>query len=629
MRFTRLFFASAASLALLSHALGAEVRPEFVSPFCTLSLDAASPRFTRFAIDGLGKAKVRENFVLPATPGPGLFQLERLKPEVFVYRATGASPKAPELWRLTCKERELILRSEYAEGAPAVPFSLTLDQKANHATLLGIMQPGRREMPLPALLHLPDYGSVRITSSHGKAALTYDARRRNVPHPFVQVAFPPATRDRRAVEYRLEIDAIYPDLKGIRKDPAFDGFRRGFLNMFQVNPRLQMLANNASSDPCAFTLFKYARVARQAPKLVGNVTALDLVRVTLDQYLSGMRGYGQAGYGTNDLDADLIPWKTPYTSLDSMPSLVLAACDYIEGAGDHDWAWANYAKIHAWAREMISSDKNGNGLMEYPRTGNYGDRPGRDNRPANWWDTINFGHEDAYSNALIYNACHRFAALARRMGQEKDARVFSSVAARIAVAYVPAFLNPQTGILAGWRSADGQLHDYWFTFVNGAAITYGLVDTPLANQIMDRLLARFNQAGYTNFSIGFPGNLVPIRKGDYVLENSPPERTGEPRREDGSDGFQFYENGGATGCFTWFTIKALYQLGRTQDARRLFLPMLAGYNSGNFQGFCPDTGRSKDWRDWQGGCHGYEGLLVDNYLSLLLVMDEVNARNGH
>ena len=46
---------------------------------------------------------------------------------------------------------------------------------------------------------------------------------------------------------------------------------------------------------------------------------------------------------------------------------------------------------------------------------------------------------------------------------------------------------------------------------------------------------------------------------------------------------------------------------------------------GEFQGFC-DTGMSRDWRDWRGGCHGYEGLLVENYQPLLAVLDEWAAR---
>ena len=142
---------------------------------------------------------------------------------------------------------------------------------------------------------------------------------------------------------------------------------------------------------------------------------------------------------------------------------------------------------------------------------------------------------------------------------------------------------------------------------------------------MDRLLAKMAEVGFNDFSLGLPGNLVPVKKGDYVHEDNPPEATGEPRLDDGSDGFQFYENGGATGCWAYYTVKALYRLGRVEDARRIFDPMLAGYARGEFQGFCAD-GRSRDWRDWRGGCHGYEGLLVDNYHALLAVLDDVKAK---
>jgi len=71
-------------------------------------------------------------------------------------------------------------------------------------------------------------------------------------------------------------------------------------------------------------------------------------------------------------------------------------------------------------------------------------------------------------------------------------------------------------------------------------------------------------------------------------------------------------------------LKALYQLGRVADARRIFDPMLAGYAAGQFQGF-DASGMSRDWRDWQGGGHGYEGLLVDNYQALLAVLDDLKA----
>jgi len=202
---------------------------------------------------------------------------------------------------------------------------------------------------------------------------------------------------------------------------------------------------------------------------------------------------------------------------------------------------------------------------------------------------------------------------------------FPERAARLRAAYAPTFLNPATGVLAGWKSADGRLHDYWFTFVQGIAITYGLLDDSTANAVLDRLLAKMKETGYTWFDLGLPGNLVPVKKGDYADHDTPPQVHGVPRLEDGSDGFQYYENGGATGCWSYYLVHALYQLGRSEDARRIFQPMLAGYARGEFQGF-DANGMSRDWRDWQGGCHGYVGLLVDNYHALLAVLDDVKAK---
>jgi hypothetical protein len=153
------------------------------------------------------------------------------------------------------------------------------------------MQPDERQTQLPCVLHLPDKGSMQISSSVSEIKLNYDARRRRVPRAFVRVEFPPATKAHSLVQYHLDVAAIYPRLPQIADNARFDGFRRGFLNIFQVNPRVQMLANNAASDPYPFTLFMYSEVARRTPPLADGLTALDLVRMTLDRYLAGAKGY--------------------------------------------------------------------------------------------------------------------------------------------------------------------------------------------------------------------------------------------------------------------------------------------------------------------------------------------------
>jgi hypothetical protein len=409
------------------------------------------------------------------------------------------------------------------------------------------------------------------------------------------------------IDYTLEVVAIYPGPPELARDSRFDGFRRNWLNIFQLNPRLRVLANHAASDPCAFTVFEYSSMAERTPPLAPGLTALDLIRQTLDRYLSGMKAYGMAG----------VQPDVPYDFLDTYPSLLIAAGDYVRGSNDEAWLKKNYAGLKDWAAKMLARDLQGSGLLEYPASGDSGSWTEQVTvRPANWWDTIGFGHEDAFSNALAYHALLGMAEMARRADRPEDAQLYASRAQKIGSVYFDTFYNPTTGLLAGWRSADGKLHDYYFLFVNGAAIIYGLVPRDKANQIMDHLLAKMKAVGYTHFEYGLPGNLVPIRREDYVHHEL---SSGGGEKEDGSDGFQIYENGGATACFAYFTIQALYQLGRHKEADAILLPMLRGFEEGGFQGFGPN-GRSYDWKAWDGTPHGYEGLLVDGYQALLAVL---------
>jgi len=138
---------------------------------------------------------------------------------------------------------------------------------------------------------------------------------------------------------------------------------------------------------------------------------------------------------------------------------------------------------------------------------------------------------------------------------------------------------------------------------------------------MTALLAKMKEVGFDAFELGLPGNLVPIPKADYT-DHDP--RWGGSRKDDGSDGFQHYENGGATHCYAYFTVKALYKLGRADEARRIFWPLMKGLGEGAFQGKGPN-GMSRDWKTWRGECWGYEGFLVDGYLALLATFDEVPA----
>ena len=411
----------------------------------------------------------------------------------------------------------------------------------------------------------------------------------------------------REVDYDLEVVAIYPEVPGIERDARFDGFRRNWMNMFQLLPRERVLANNSVSGPCPCSVYMYSSVAGRTPPLAPGLTALDLLRQTLDRYLGGYKGIGMEGY-----DNSPSPGFT-----DSYPSLLIAATDYVRASKDHPWLNKNYSGLKAWAAKMLARDADGDGLLEYQESGNYNSWPDRRVlRPANWWDTIGYGHKDAYANALAYHALVGMAEAARLSNQPDDAKMYSARAEKLRAVYFQTFYDAQTGVLAGWKSADGNLHSYYFTFLNGMAITYGLVPLDRANLIMDRLLAKMKEVGYTHFEYGLPGNLVPVRRGDYAVRD---HRSGGSQQEDGSDGFEIYENGGASANYVYYTLQALYNLGRRTDADASLYPLLAGYENGGFQGFGPNS-MSYDWKTWDGTPWGYEGLLVDNYQALLAVL---------
>jgi hypothetical protein len=600
---------------------------EHRTPYYRIALAGQGLPVESLDVDSLGQGNVGANLLSGAATEKA--RLETREGHAFYRLPQAADPPA---WEFRFAEKTITLIARHVSGRQSPPVTLRFDQTRSHATVLGRMKPRAREVAMPCLVHVPDHGTFRVTCDVPGQALDCDARR--YAGRWVQAAFPPADNRHPIIAYTLKVVSLYPAVPGIEGDRRYDGFRRNYLTIFQVNPRLGVLANNSSSDVAALCYHQYSEVARFAPPLAGGLTCQDLVRMSLDRFLAGMKTYGQVGYTANYEGADTVFGNYPYDSSDSLPALLIAAGNYILATGDWDWAKANYAGLKAWAGEMLGTDRDGNGLIEYGLSGNAGTCKANWDRaqtlktsplrPANWWDTIGFGHEDAYSNALAYRGLVLLGQVAERTGHAGDAARFRAAARKLKAAYLPAFFNPKTGWLAGWRSADGKLHDYGFLFVNGVAISYGVVDRKPGREIMARLVKEIDRAGYTRFDLGLPGNLLPVRLEDYVERN---RDFGGGKREDNADGFQIYQNGGATPAHAFWTIEALYKVGLTEDAERILMPMLGGFAAGEFQGFGPN-GKSKDWKDWQGNCWGYEGLLTDGYMALLAVVTRGGLTRG-
>lgn len=579
----------------------------FASNSMELQLSATAPEFLSLNVDGLGKGKRGANILTPNSKDGGYSMaasndssgVRRIE-----YRSTLSEKGSPPAWTFEFSDNRIVLTSEWSAEFGSVPLTFHFNLSQVHSTVLGLFSK-EGLLALPVLMHFPGQGSMRLTASVRDVELTYTSDR---PHSEAALLLSGASFEHKRIAYTLEVAAIYPATPGIADDLRFDAFRRNWLNALQLNPSLQALANNTASDSCAFCYYEFADIAALTPPLADGLTALDIVRQTLDRMLAGGFAYG----------LPVVP-DHPAATSDTFPSMLIAAANCVREGRSDAWLAQNYESIRAWAESMLATDTDGNGLTKYCVSGNSGiwsDGTPKI-RPSNWWDTIGFGYEDAYGNALAYRALRNMVMLAGKLGKTDDAARYQAAADKLHSIFYQHFYNPETGILGGWRSADGQLHDYYFLWVNGIAIHYGLVPKPQANAIMDKLLAKMKEVGYDKFNMGLPGNLITVALKDYV-HRTPDAWTGGGKLPDNSDGFQNYENGGATGSFAFWTLAALYDLGRNAEADQILFPMLGEYGRCGFEGR-DAKGKSYDWRRWDGTAMGYEGLLTDNYYALLAV----------
>lgn len=514
----------------------------------------------------------------------------------------------------------------------ATPFRLLFDPSVTPPSPMGRLK-ASCELQFPVLLHFPDHGSLLVRSKSlssswmfsfgprykrqlGKNLFEWvDAFNRDNPHE-VQLALRQGWKpvhDRihtdvgmqsagqQEIELDMTLTEVYPEKAIVDKNPKLQGIKKAWLNSYQFRPDLQMLSNNVISDNCAFTLYQFADQAYFTPPLFDDFTAMDLVRTTLEKYFAGAWSYGQNVLGFSyfkDID----------------PSIIIASWDYVSLTNDDRWLRHHMSHLNKFTQNMIDFDLDGDGIAESISdgnvcTGNSGSGDIGQGAPSvMWWDQIGFGWKDAYSTALHYRAFLCMADFERRLGNTEKAQEYTKRAEIITSLYYKTFYNPVTGVLGGWRSMDGELHDYYFMYVNGIAISYGLIPEPEANKIMDKMQAKIKQAGFTNFRIGLPGNLVPVPKKDMA---------GWPAHVQPGD-FQIYGNGGVSGNHAYLYIQALYSLGRTAEADHIFYKMLEGYHEGVFQGGINFNGHGKglDWKKWDGSPCGYEGYLVDNYFAL-------------
>jgi len=474
---------------------------------------------------------------------------------------------------------------------------------------------------LPGVINAPDFGPLIVR----------EAKNREVRGRLE------GSREKKFVNLILELPRIFegesirlsfqplllPPPKGLKNKELWKSSRRGWLNALQPCSRWGeqnkpfsappgILGNNVISDPASVSIWFYADQALWMPEIADGVSLAPLVSKTIDYWMGKRMRHDEQGKETGEITGY---WDYG-NFLDANASPLIAAWDYVEATRDLAWLAKRIERLEFVAEFLAKRDVDQDGMVEATQSGNRGTllQPARS---CAWWDALNCGHKDGYTNALIYRAWRCLADLEAKLGRKVKREYFNQLSDRLKSAYAKALFNPTTGWLAWWKSQDGELHDYASPTLNGLAIEYGLVEPALGRQILDRLWAKIDAVGFKRFELGIPPMLVPVLRSDYLL----PDAIGIPELEDGMDTFGQYMNGGITAGHVLHFLAAHYVLGENERADRILRAMLARQMRGEFQNGVRDAGmQGIDWTTWDGKPSGYEGYLADSFRFLQAVL---------
>ncbi|HYE94869.1 MAG TPA: hypothetical protein VD962_01570, partial [Rubricoccaceae bacterium] len=360
-------------------------------------------------------------------------------------------------------------------------WAFGLDSRVSPSHLIGpLVTEGETGLiAAPAWLDVPGFGSFRI-EAEGDVLLRGDVIRQEdrtrleikvgeVPQPEGDYLLP-AGRFEATVRFRL--DRLRVPLHDDAPESVQKAVKRCALTALTYRPDTATLTNNGASMHCPICMDTWAATTTRLGDVLPGFAADELLRTSLERWLQDAPGYASGWLvtkGRRHLAED------EYLMTGTAGLLGLA--DYLAARGTPEWVRAFHGPIQRQLDRMRARDLDGDGLIESPyRTG----VSGTQQWSTCWWDVLSFGWKDAFANALLYPALVRLAALLPVMGAADLATGLDAWADRLRASYTPAFFNPETGWLGGWRSPEGTLHDHAFLFVTGAATTAGLLDDALA-----------------------------------------------------------------------------------------------------------------------------------------------------
>lgn len=459
---------------------------------------------------------------------------------------------------------------------------------------------------LPATLHFPDYGLVKIEASDEEVYLQehflpdYDntglslgpfnrgghTYRKSVHLGSVALSFHARKPIKETTIRFTVLEDNYPHLPGIDlSDSKFDGLRRCWQNAFTLNPETMTMGDNIMLNGIGHLALAFrGDLMPFTPSLNSSFTMNDALKNSIelafqdgiDPETNRIRSFG---YECTEIT-------------------LIALYDYL--LCTNDWAFVRQylPEIKRMVEGVLDRDIDHDGIFEAPFHGN---RLEEGRTSFNWWDDFAFGHKDAYLNLQAYRALGSIRKVFALI--HEDTQRIDKALEMFRMAFHDTFYNPETGVYAGWVSQDGRMHDYMFTFITSMAINEGLVPQKRGEKMMRIMLAKMKEQGYDGV-YGVPGPLLPVAKEDKGTWD---EMTRWGR----------YENGGLCGQAACHFLQALYEVGLREEGDDILFKMLATFereytHSGIFPGYV----QSVDWRTKGGAPSGYN-YLADNYYFLL------------
>ena len=362
----------------------------------------------------------------------------------------------------------------------------------------------------PMLVHAPGCGNLEVTTS-GDALVRFDAFREQLTTTVeLKVGerpgalgewLSPAGRYAGSAHFRV----THPDVPTLRVDTPPEvraGLMRTAPSGLSFRLDTATLSNNYAAIHATFCMDYWAYLAVAVGDALPGLSSIGLVIDSMDRHFDGGPGYGA---GHTSLHAGRLEDEYLHTEV----AVLLAAAVVATRPEGAEWVATRTTELATMLDTVRARDIDGDGLIEGElRRG----RSGHREWATNWWDIISFGWKDAWLNALLYDALVR---LERDVPAVAEASVGGAAAVRqwaatLRAIFVPTFTNEATGWLAGWKTEDGRLHDHGYLFVTGTAVNAGLLDDDLARVMVDRLWDGLAAAGFDQFGLGLPGNVLPV-----------------------------------------------------------------------------------------------------------------------